>query len=297
MKSTTMTCSEKSSTNKIEMVDFYNEATEDYEYWSKDYNMHFGYFIPFKTNPFNRDSMLEEMNYQVVKRLKISKHKSILADLGCGMGGPMRHALKRHKNLSAIGITLSNFQVYQGNKLLQGLNGTILNEDYNHTSFRSNSFDAALAIESFCHSGHSSQSIREAYRILKSKGKLVIADAFLKKEESRLSYGSHFAYEKLCNHWSLERLETIDNMRLKLKRQGFNDITVENVSFKVAPSVLHVPFAIIGFIVKNLLKFKSLKRESLHNLLGSLYALLSGLHMKSFGYYIITATKSETKKY
>ena len=35
------------------MVDLYNEATEDYEHWSKDFNMHFGYFIPFKTNSFD----------------------------------------------------------------------------------------------------------------------------------------------------------------------------------------------------------------------------------------------------
>ncbi len=42
-----------------------------------------------------------------------------------------------------------------------------------------------------------------------------------------------------------------------------------------------------GFELMN----ESLKRESLHNLKGSFYALLSGLHMKSFGYFFITATK------
>ena len=71
MKATTITLKESSEQNKIEMIDFYNEATEDYEFWSKDFNMHFGYFIPFKTNPFKRDSMLNEMNNQVVKRLGI----------------------------------------------------------------------------------------------------------------------------------------------------------------------------------------------------------------------------------
>ena len=32
--------------DKVEMIDFYNEATEDYEFWSNDFNMHFGYFRP-----------------------------------------------------------------------------------------------------------------------------------------------------------------------------------------------------------------------------------------------------------
>ena len=62
MKTQTINLSNHSEQNRLEMVDFYNEATEDYEFWSKDYNMHFGYFIPFKTNPFKRDSMLNEID-------------------------------------------------------------------------------------------------------------------------------------------------------------------------------------------------------------------------------------------
>jgi len=52
-------------TNKENLADFYNETTEDYEFWSKDFNMHFGYYIPFKTSLLKRDSMLNEMNNQV----------------------------------------------------------------------------------------------------------------------------------------------------------------------------------------------------------------------------------------
>ncbi|WP_396603098.1 SAM-dependent methyltransferase [Algibacter sp. R77976] len=291
MKATTINLTRDKENNRIEMIDFYNEATEDYEVWSSDFNMHFGYFIPFKTNVFKRDTMLNEMNNQVIKRLNITKDNKALADLGCGMGGTMRYALKKNKNLAAFGVTLSEFQTKKGNELLKGYNGTILKENYNNTSFSTNTFDAAIAIESFCHSGHSKTSIKEAYRVLKPKGKLVIADAFLKKQPSQLCYGSHYAYNKLCNHWSLKKLETIENIIEKLKHQGFAEIKIENASFRVAPSVLHVPFTIISFVLKQLVNTKSLKRESLHNLKGSFYALLSGLHMKSFGYYIISATK------
>ena len=291
MKPITLDIAQNKENNRIEMIDFYNEATEDYEFWSKDFNMHFGYFSSFKTNVLKRDTMLNEMNNQVIKRLEITQGKKTLADLGCGMGGTMRYALKTNKNLSAFGVTLSDFQTSQGNALLKNYNGTILKENYNKTSFFSNTFDAATAIESFCHSGHCAKSIKEVYRILKPNGKLVIADAFLKKQPSELCYGGHYAYKKLCNHWSLEKLETIELMVTKLKEQGFSKIKVEDASFRVAPSVLHVPFAIIGFTLKKLLNTRSLKRESLHNLKGSFYALLSGLHMRSFGYYIITCTK------
>ena len=201
MKTATLTQHQHSEKNKIEMVDFYNEATEDYKFWSNDFNMHFGYFIPFKTNLFKRDSMLNQMNNQVINRLNINDNSSLI-DLGCGMGGSMRYALKKYKNVSAFGVTLSDFQVQKGNELLNGLKGTILKENYNNTSFKSNCFDSAIAIESFCHSGHKKDSLKEVFRILKPNGRLVIADAFLKKDESKLCYGSNYSYQKLCNHWS-----------------------------------------------------------------------------------------------
>jgi len=294
MKTQTITYNKHAEQNKIEMIDFYNEASEDYEFWSHDYNMHFGYFIPFITNPFRRDSMLNQMNSQVIKRLNIGAQKNRLVDLGCGMGGTMRYALKQYKNLIAYGVTLSDFQVKQGNELLQGKNGIILKENYNTTSFQSNSFNSAVAIESFCHSGHNENSLKEAYRILKPEGKLVIADAFLKKDKTELCKGANYSYKRLCDHWSLEKLETPTFIRQKLQELGFTNIKIEDVSFRVAPSVFHVPFAITGFILKKLFSFSSLKRESLHNLKGSFFALLAGLHMKSFGYYIISATKQKT---
>lgn len=281
----------KSEQVKIEMIDFYNEATADYEFWSKDFNMHFGYFHPFKTNPFKRDSMLTEMNHQVLSRLQLPHSNALLADLGCGMGGTMRYALKNHKKLYTFGVTLSNFQVAHGNELLKNKQGIILKENYTDTSFKSNNFDGAIAMESFCHSGHSLQALKEAYRILKPKGKLVIADAFLKKDADKLRLGGKFAYHKLCNHWSLEKLGTIHTVEKQLKTIGFANVKVEDVSFRVAPSVLHVPFAILGFILKQISFKKNVKKASFHNLRGSFYALISGLHIKSFGYYLITCTK------
>ncbi|MEW7280642.1 methyltransferase domain-containing protein [Aquimarina sp. 2201CG1-2-11] len=285
----TTTRSQKS--NKEHLIDFYNEATEDYEFWSHDFNMHFGYYTPLKTNLFKRDTMLNEMNHQVFKRLHLKKQKSIIADLGCGIGGTMRYGLSKYPNLSIIGITLSSFQIREGNKRLQNTNGLIIEENYCQTSFKTNSLNGAYAIESLCHSGHSKQALQEAYRIIKSGSKFVIADAFLKKNPKQLCLGSNYCYNQLCKGWSLQGLGSIDRVKNDLQQIGFKNITIQDISFRVAPSVLHVPFAILNFIIKKTTTNTPLKPNSWKNLKGSLFALLSGIHIRSFGYYLITAEK------
>lgn len=274
--------------NNRNTANLYDEATEDYEFWSRDFNMHFGYYSPMTTNPFRRDSMLNEMNRQIYQRVRT---KGLLCDMGCGMGGTMKYGLKHYNEMKIMGVTLSDFQMEEGNKRLEGLDGLILKEDYNHTSFANETFDGAMAVESFCHSGHSIDSFKEAYRILKPGTKLVVADAFLKKDYEDLCIGGSYCYKGLCNGWSLEKLGNIHRVKTMLEDIGFKDVVIEDISFRVAPSVLHVPFAISGFILRKIANAEPLKPESIKNLKGSLFALLSGVQMNNFGYYMVTCRK------
>ena len=231
------------------------------------------------------------MNSQVLKRLELSSSKQLVADLGCGMGGTMRHFLHRHSLLCMIGVTLSDFQVAEGNKLLKKYPAVIVKEDFRNTSIETNSVDGAIAIESFCHTGHNIKTLKEAHRILKPSKRLIIGDAFLKKSPDQLCFGSSYSYKKLCEKWSLEGLGVIQEVEENLKKIGFSKVSVEDISPRVAPSVFHVPFAIPLFLLKKILKREPIKKQSWDNLKASFYALTSGLHMKDFGYYLITAEK------
>lgn len=279
------------SSVKEQVIDFYNEATEDYSFWSKDMNMHFGYFIPFKTCIFKRSGMLNSMNDFVYKKLNIKNQKKHIVDLGCGMGATIRYALKKYPKLAITGCTISPFQVEKGNELIESERGTIVNRDYTNTYFADESFDGATAIESLCHSGCSKKALQEAYRILKPNSTFVIADAFVKKDSKQMNSMAKYTLKGLCEGWSLEDLGNIHQVKKDMEAIGFKNIEVKNIWHRVAPSVLHVPFAILGFTLKKLLKRESLKPESIKNLKGSFFALLSSLSMSSFGYYVITAKK------
>jgi cyclopropane fatty-acyl-phospholipid synthase-like methyltransferase len=282
---------EKDTTSSEDMVHFYEEATEDYSFWSHDINMHFGYYTFGTSRLLARDSMLNEMNGQVYQRLQLTKGSQTVADLGCGMGGPMRDLLKRNSHLSMIGVTLSPFQVREGNKLLTDKKGVILQENYRETSISTASMDGAIGIESLCHDGHSPEALQEAYRILKPGARFVMCDAFIRKSPHLLSAGGSLSYRKLCKGWSLKGMGVVEEVRQQLLSVGFTDVKTEDISNRVAPSVLHVPFAIIGFLLKNMISGKPVKPQSWVNLRSSFFALLAGLHMKDFGYFLITATK------
>ncbi|MFK8059107.1 MAG: cyclopropane-fatty-acyl-phospholipid synthase family protein [Polaribacter sp.] len=279
------------TSNEQKISDFYNKATEDYRFWSKDLNMHFGYYIPFKTSFLRRDSMLNQMNKYLFSLLELNNRRSHIADLGCGVGATMKYGINKNSKLAVTGFSISQFQVDFGNQYINSNRATILNKDYRKTEFSKNSFDGALAIESFCHTGCSKETLKEAYRILKPNSNLVIADAFTKKSRNRMNLFSKKVNDGLCKTWKLEKLGNILDVKENLESLGFKEVTIKNIWYRVAPSVLHVPFTIIGFIIKKLLKNKPLNEESIDNMKGSFYALLTSFCLQDFGYYVITAKK------
>lgn len=278
-------------TNEERIQELYKETLEDYKFWSNDLNMHFGYFIPFKTSLIRRDEMLNEMNHQIFKHLGIEGVEAHIIDLGCGVGGTMRYGVSTYPQLRITGCTISPFQVEVGNALLQGKKAEIIKGDYRRTKLPENEFDGALSAESLCHSGCALEALQEAYRLIKPDGKFVIADAFIKNDPERMNLLSKAVYQGLCKHWNLEGLGNVREVKANLEEIGFRNVSVKNICHRVAPSILHVPIAITTFTVMELLKHQRLKQESIRNMMGSFYALLSGLCMQDFGYYLITAEK------
>jgi MPBQ/MSBQ methyltransferase len=288
----------KTLTKKELIIAYYEKAGPDYRTWSKNYNMHFGYWQK-GINPLNREAMLEQLNRKVFEKLSVAPTaKFDLADLGCGLGATLRHGAKHYPLMKGKGITLVPWQVDHAKSLNSKSQATesieVIEGDYCNTPFADNSLDAVVAIESSCYANGASKSdlLNEIHRILKPGGRFVISDGFLKKPVKERGFLRQ-VYDQLCSSWALTELGNIQEVKKHLHQLGFTNIEMEDVSMNIAPSVAHVPFTVIYFLIKELLFGKEeMSKERWDNLKSPLLTMVLGSARSHFGYYFVSGTKS-----
>jgi len=281
-----------SSTERI--IEFYEEAGIDYEHWSKGFNMHLGFYRR-GLNPFDREKMLEQLNLEITARLKLdSKVRAFLIDLGCGAGAIARCVAKNYSNSIIKGVTIAPSQVETATKLNAQANLheqiEILKGDYTTLPFADGAADGVWAVESACyaHGAAKENLVCEMARVLKTGGRFVVADCFVKQPEKKFNFLIEKCYRAACRNWALSEMPTLEYFVAALERQGFRDIIVEDISWRVAPSLFHAPFAVLSFILKKLFAGEPLKQQSSNNLKSSLLALVLGLNRTKFSYCLIS---------
>jgi MPBQ/MSBQ methyltransferase len=292
-----MTIDVSRGTQHDRLVAYYEEAGPDFAQWSAGFNMHFGYYRR-GLNPFRRERMLSEMNRQVLDRLRLASGSGgRVVDLGCGVGATLREAAARFPSAEICGITVVPWQVEKGNAWNQRLGihprARLELRDYTDSGFPASSADGAYAIESACHApgGDKEPFVREAARILKSGARLVVADGFRKNHTRPFGPVASRLHHTLCESFVLPELADIELFAAALTRHGFGDIHIEDASWRVAPSALHAPAAVVWFALKKSLRGERLGRWSISNLKGSALSAVVGALRWKFGYYIVSARR------
>ncbi len=221
---------------KKQIVNYYDSAEIDYKlFWNLNSSaaMHYGYWDKrVKTLP----EALEKENEILAEKVKIKK-SDIVLDAGCGVGGSSIFLAKKYR-CNVIGITLSKKQANSASEKAKKAKVTDRTKffvmDYEHTTFSSKKFDVVWAIESFCHAENKKQFIEESFRILKPNGRIIIADGFTKKEAVTASEKD--IMNKFLSGFQVNYLETPSNIKIFLKKAGFQKITYMNITKNILPS-------------------------------------------------------------
>jgi len=283
---------------QVSLEQYYSEAGPDYAAWSREFNMHFGYYRA-GANPLHREAMLEQMNAEVLRRLGLDGiAEPQLLDLGCGLGATLRSFARRLPSAKLLGVTRVPWQVEQARALSQaagcGERVRVIEGDYEDASLLPGfSYDGVYALESSCHAHGADKGVllKEAHRLLRPGRRLVVADGFL--ANGRLLSGvQQRIYRKLCECWVIEELAQLHLFTARLEQLGFREIGVERLQMRVAPSVVHIPWVTLKFLVTDVLLGKrAMTRARWNNVVAPVLLPLVSAPLGPMIYCMVTATK------
>jgi ubiquinone/menaquinone biosynthesis C-methylase UbiE len=278
---------------------YYDIAGLDYQAWSQALNMHFGYLRKW-SDIFSLEKMLCQLSQVAIGKLKLPSFPAPrVLDMGCGVGAVARQLVRAHPNSTVTGITIVESQVVLGSRIcaeeIVHERIELLQQDYESTQFADRTFEAAYAIESMCHAQGEGKAkfVAEMARVLKPGGRFVVLDGFLKKS-TRMPYLMQLAYQMMCRCWALPCLANRTMFEDNLRRSGFTNIQMEEISWRVAPSVAHVPFVTLKFLLLEFWRNKSLRLapQRWNNVAAPVLTMFLGLWLTRVGYFVVSGEKA-----
>lgn len=229
-----------SSELKQDATSHYDECYRDYLFaWCNKDNLalHYGYWD--EDRPYDQHQALLNKNQALYDKAGIDKSDKVL-DAGCGIGGSTIWLAKQGNR--ATGITISAKQAAYARQHAKRHGVAEKTEfevaDFCATPFADASFDVVWALESSCHALNKGDFLREAFRLLKPGGRVVVCDGFLLQRE--FSENQWQAVVTCLNGWAVPNLCARDEFDGLLQQQGFTDIACHDITRQTQASVDHM---------------------------------------------------------
>jgi ubiquinone/menaquinone biosynthesis C-methylase UbiE len=210
------------------IVDYYATTENAYkDSWDLDnsHAIHYGYWDD-KVKNFPQS--LLRMNEIMMEAASIGSSDRVL-DAGCGIGGSSIF-LAEQIGCNVIGISLSEKQISKAKELAieKGVEDKVSFNVMNYcaTNFPGESFDIVWGCESICYADDKEQFIKEAYRLLKPGGRLVVADGFV----SDFKNNERRTIRNWLDGWQVNYLESMERFEEFMNKAGFRNIFSRDIS-------------------------------------------------------------------
>jgi tocopherol O-methyltransferase len=202
----------------------------------------------------------------------------VLLDAGCGVGGSSVFLASKY-GCKVVGITVSDLQLRQARaharKSRMDHLARFMKMDYTRTTFADSSFTKVAGIESICYASEKQRFTDEAFRVLKGGGRLVVTDAFLKRQAASAKEQADLT--AFYRGWKVPSLATADEFMRNLKRSGFeirgySDLTGGTIPTAKVIYNMTLPLYPLGLLLSKV-------NPSSGNLLGHIKASLSQINL------------------
>ena len=216
---------------------YYNNTRFDYSaVWNRrrsDVAVHFGYY---DDRAGRHAEALDNMNRALADLAGIQPGERVL-DAGCGLGNAC-FWLAEHRQAQVTGINIVASQIADCQKrAAQKASPRIefIQADFCHIPFPENAFDVVWACESVCHAEEKAAFYKEAFRVLKPGGRLVMAEYM--RTARLVSPEGEELLSAWLRPWAIPDIDTADEHRTHALAAGFQQIEMRDVTPNVRVSL------------------------------------------------------------
>jgi tocopherol O-methyltransferase len=215
-----------------------------------------------------------------------------IVDAGCGLGHSAIWLSQRY-NAAVTGITVVPKQVDTINKNLQ--KNPVVNVDfqlanYLEMPFEDNSVDIVWAFESVCHAAEKLLFYKEAYRVLKPGGKIVMAEYL--RNGRPMEQGKEDLLQEIFRRWAIPDLDTLDEHDNNARQAGFASFRSNDVTKNVLKSYRNLRETCRRYEGLSRLLYKTgIISKVRHNNLLSSAKQADAIEQGVFSYYHLVAVK------
>ncbi len=197
-------------------------------------SLHFGFWEENTTDI--HQAFLNE-NQAIIDAGQInSTHKAL--DSGCGVGGTAIYIAKK-TGAKVFGVGLEPELIRHANRNAKRHKVAELCDffvgDYCTLPFQDEFFDIVYGIESVCYATPKISFLKEASRILKPQGKLIMADAYLARPPANEDETG--VVETFKKAFNLNEFITVELMESAINEAGFRITNQQSVIHKIKPSL------------------------------------------------------------